>query len=286
VVYVVGLCRAIFVHGITWWFSLIAAYLFGLGIFEHYGKIREFINAATGRPLLPPDVPAWWVGIPFLLWIIASLAHSEAMRYWLAARVVFRAPYTVGHPLYSRLRDRDGNVVGLTGKKEIQLAKIDVANQPYRSDQGRDVAEAWAKVELFDLNSKPVISWEYPRWEENRKPGYGDHPLDHFPDEQNLRNLAANGRWHTITIAHKAIGEENAYPLRGRDQLRPDWQAEDIEIPPGEYLLRLTIYGKGLMKPAAHVVLLENGGASGSLDISATREKIGPYYVSRARKAD
>jgi hypothetical protein len=274
VAYMVGLTRALFVHGITWWFSLIIAYLFGLGVFDQYDKIRGTIDGTLGRPILPESVPAWWITIPFLIWVIAALAHKEAMRYWRAAFLLFGDPYVDFGPLYRHVRDPYGKVINSAVQYYFYMAKVQISNSPYKADDGRDVLECWAEIEVFDQTCRRIVSWRYPRWEENRQPGYADHPIDLYPDEENVRTLSANGRPSILCIALKPIDDELTYPIRGADQLLHDWRALDIQIPPGKYLTRLRVHGKGLKSPVERIYLLVNRGRGAPLDISIAAEKI------------
>lgn len=272
--YFVGLFRSVFVgHNIWWWLSLALATVFGGLAIADYDRYRDGINGLVGRPLMPPSLPFSWVVLAFVLWLVASLGHREAMRYWRAARIVAGKPYGISTPLYRTVR-----VNGAPVQAEIQsyltMVKVDISNNPFKPDEGKDITDAWGEVELFDLDSKPVTKWLYPRWEENKQPGYGDHPLDHFPDQENMRTLVANGRPHILCIAIKHVGDDFAYPIRGADQLREDWRSTDIKIPRGNYLLRLKVHGKGLQKPSGHMFLLENRGADGGIDLSETRKKI------------
>lgn len=97
-----------------------------------------------------------------------------------------------------------------------------------------------------------------------------DHPIDHYPDDQKVRTLSANGRPNVLCVALKPIADEFAYPFRGEDQIQPDWRAKDIKIPVGKYLLRLSIHGKGIAKPARHLFEFENLGANQTI---ALRER-------------
>jgi hypothetical protein len=150
------------------------------------------------------------------------------------------------------------------------MCLVDIYNKPYKSREGRDIEDAWSTVELLDGNSKTVFSWRDLRCEDNKQPGYGDHPIDHYPDDQKVRTLSANGRPNVLCIALKPVADEFAYPFRGEDQIQPDWRATDIKIPVGKYLLKLSIHGKGLDKPAEHLFEFENLGANHAIEL---REK-------------
>jgi len=277
--YLIELARAIFgQRGVWWWLSLSIAYVFGFGIWENYPKIRDGISGQIGWSLMPEVAPFWWIAIPLLIWIIGALAHKEVMRQLYAARIRFDPPYQKHAPLTNRRRDQMGTIVEANYRFHLWMAKINIRNSPYRGDQGTDVIEAWIEVEIFDSNFRPIASWQYPRWEENRKPGYGDNPIDHYPDNENVRNLTANGKPHIVCIAFKPIDEADAYPMRGRDQLKLDWKSPDLRIPPGSYFVRLRVQGKGLARPAEQVVALTNGGVGRGFEVSLSNKKIGTWW--------
>ena len=274
--YLIGLFRALFIHRMWWWVSLFVAYFVGAGIFKDYDKYRNFIDVRLGRSLMPDAIPLWWLVIPFFLWVIATLAHREAMRYWRSAQVVFGKPYRDRGTLSQHVTDMGAHGPRTLSKAlyEFDAVKVHVHNIPYKSDEGKDIVDAWAKIELFDKDSTLVKSWRDARWEDNKQPGYANHPIDHYPDDQKVRTLSANGRPSILCIAIKPIDDEFAYPFRGEDQILPDWRAKDIQIPRGNYLLRLTIGGKGLTEPAQCVFELENGGAKASLELRETDQFI------------
>jgi hypothetical protein len=267
--YISEFAKSIFQHGAGWWGSLLATYILQIGVWAEYGAVHARINAWIGSAVMPASVPVWALIIPFLVWVIIAFAHDAAMREIISGHVVFSKPHRAFSPLYARQ---------LGGKSiilhEFYGVKVDVSNQPHSLGEGKDVVEAWAEVELFDGNSKPVISWLYPRWEDNKQPGYADHPLDHYPDDQKVRTLSANGRPNTLCLALKPIKDEYAYSFRGEDQLQPEWKAQDKKIPAGTYLLRLTIHGKGLTRPAIRFFELEHAGANQPLEMRDTDRHI------------
>jgi hypothetical protein len=273
--YFSALNSALFRHGISWWLSLLVAYIFGIGVFSEYPQIKEAIDGVIGRPLMPPTVPFWWIAIPFLLWITGALAHREAMRSYRAARVLFGAPYVNISPLFAHSMDGSRHVI-----HNFSMAKVDVRNAPYRADDGKDVVDAWSEIEVFDLASRPIASWRYGRWEENNQPGYQGNPTTHYPDKENIRTLAANEKPHILCLAIKPFQDEEAYPIRGADQLKPGWRSDDVKLPRGQFLIRLRIHGKGLQAPAEKTFLLTNNGTNAVLDLADTTKKIHRYWPS------
>jgi hypothetical protein len=277
--YVAGFIGAIFGATPRWWIGGLFAWALGFGFYGQYDRIRSGFNSLQSLLILPETVPLWLVAGPFVLLVIGRLGHDEAMRYWRAARVVFGEPYRVDGPLFNTTRFPDGRVV----KEQTHyfyMVKVDVRNEPYRLDDGRDVREAWSEIEVVDFTSyKPIASWREARWEDNKQPGYGDHPLDHYPDSERVRTLAANARPNILCVAIKPIEDEAAYPMRGADQLKPGWRSPDIRIPKGKYLLRVRIRGAGLHeKQAERTYTFTNHGSGGSIELEETNRKIGQYW--------
>lgn len=122
---------------------------------------------------------------------------------------------------------------------------------------------------LRRLASRPVVSWRSARWEDNKQPGYADTQLNYYPDEWKVRRLSANDRPNTICVALKPQRYEFAYSFRGEDQLQPGWMSH-LRIRAGTYLVRVTVRGKGLERPASKVFELEHGGVGSELHLRDT----------------
>ena len=270
--WVTGFCRALVVHKLGAWISLGVACLFGIGIFAEYSKIRDATNDLLGRSVMPETVPFWAIAIAFLLWVIGMLAHKEAMRYWRAARITFQQPEV--HGPFRLSNNETKALVALT-----YSVTIDVKNEPYKLDTGSDVERAWVGVELFDLHSKPMQDWECARWENNEHPPYEGSPRDHFPDAQNYRTLSANRSSSKITIVTKPIDRDNAYRMRGVDQIT-GWFNDEHPIPKGTYLVRVRISGKGLSEPAECIFGLHNLGSGRGFELFKGPKKIQRYWPS------
>jgi hypothetical protein len=273
--YLWGLASSFF-GGTWWWFSLVVAYIFGTAFVADYPKYRHVINSVQSLVVMPIDFPLWLVAAPLLVWAVARLAHREAMRRVRASRLIFSELRISSTPLFTTVMKN-----GASARQQvahIYIAKIDVRNTPYSYDSGNDVREAWVKVEFFDLNSKPIKSWEYARWEQNEKPGYQGVPSDRYLPEWNFRRLSANGSANTIDIVTKQYEDSDCFPLRGADQREPEWKSKNDAIPPGEYLVRLQIHGSGMLRPALHCIYLKNPGRGGNLQVAATTKTVKQYW--------
>jgi len=267
--YVWGLVRSVS-GGLWWWVSLFFAYFFQAATFSDYPKFRDAINAKQSAIVMPTDIPLWALVVPFVAWVVARLAHNEAMRYWRAGRVVFDKP--LAHPAW-HLYVMEGKQV----KNDVLMTSvsIEVKNIPYKSDSGADIEDAWVKIELFSPKDyKPLQSWNYARWEDNEHPPYAGN---YFKADQNFRTLKANRSPNRITVVVKQFMQPNASRLRGMEQTT-GWKDNENPIPPGEYLVRLSIEGKGQQETAKYVFALKNPGEGKSLEVSAASQRIGTYW--------
>jgi len=190
------------------------------------------------------------------------------MRYWRAGRIVFDRPQ-VHAPWNLTIQ-----FVGGTKTDVMSSVTVDVRNVPYKADSGNDVEKAWAKIELFDLDSKPIQQWEFARWEDNKLPPQTQHQ---FIRDENYRTLNANRSPHRITIATKRLLETEAHRLRGEDQQNL-WYDKSNPILPGEYFVRLTIDGKGLQEAAEYIFMLKNPGKDGVLEVREATQRIQRYW--------
>lgn len=249
-----------------WWVSLIAAYVLGVGIFssDEYPLIRSEINRSLGIEVLPEHVPLWLIIAPLLFWIIVRLAHREAMAWSGAARIDFEEPFIdVFVPLFA-------NHQVLIGDNDI--AKIAIRNVPYDGARGKEITNCYASISFLDARTRrSVLQFDYPRWEENPKPGYHTNPRDHYPDEWNRRDLLPSGERSTLNFLVKTRDEAVAYGFRGRSQLVSGWHDRELELKPGTYLVKLTVSGVGLRKPAEQWLTVDVGGANGPLRVEKTR---------------
>jgi hypothetical protein len=187
------------------------------------------------------------------------------MRDLHLARLEFGKPFVDSSvPMFSRT----GTAVDASPMGQNDIAKIRVRNVPYDPVHGRPVEDAFARVEIFSqFKDKLVLPFDYPRWEENRKPFYHDHPRDHYPHEWNRRSLPPSGEWSTLNFLVKSIDEEKAYGFRGRSQLLHMWHDPELQIPPGRYLVRIVVFGIGLRSEAEQWLSLDIGGRGQSVNV-------------------
>jgi hypothetical protein len=211
--YAVAFLQSVFGRG-TWMRAahIFVAAILGGGAIAEYANIREKIDASVGFHLMPTAPTLWLLWGVFAASIILRLGHNEAMRRSQAANIVFGPPYKVKDPTLSNriCYRRTCYHTPRTKIHDFYAIKIDVRNIPHRADDGKDVGDAWSLFELFDLNSKPIVSWRDGRWEDNKQPGYANHAIDHYPDDQKVRTLSANGRPNILCVALKPVADADA----------------------------------------------------------------------------
>ena len=264
--YLRGLVKAVAGPGWAWWISLLFTYfLVGAGAYPNYPQVRDFINRAA--PLMPEEFPVWMVLVPFMLWVVARLAHREAMAHSRAARIVFDEPYVQNFiPLFG--------TIGTTRTQigENDMAKIAVRNVPYDSASGRVIQDAFARFAMYDQRTgAKVLEFDYPRWQENPKPGYFGNPPDHIRDDWNRRDLQPSGDKSLLNFLIKTRGHDKAYGFRASSQLKPLWHDPDLAVPPGEYWGRLTVCGVGLREPAEQWFSVRIGGAGEPMAVEKSK---------------
>lgn len=248
---------------------------------------------------MPDTLPLWLVGAPFLLWVVMRVAWEEGKKNYGRARIMFDDPYIkVSVPLYNRsvglqlvkLSDDSPPIAMQVPKSELiarnDIASIVVRNCPHDFDNGRSVEDAYASVTIFEKETNKVTcEFDFPRWTENPMPGYEGNPSDHFPDNWNYRTLRANQTRNTIDFIIKNIEEENAFGFRGDSQTISKWQSNQLKIPPGDYLVRIRIYGAGLKSPPKEAWLsLVNPGVGGSIRVSKTDERASRQWLIGSNK--
>jgi hypothetical protein len=205
--------------------------------------------------------------VPLLLWVIARLAHREAVTQVCAARIIFDEPYVQNFiPLYGTIGTKRTQI------GENDIAKIAVRNVPYDASNGRVIENAFARFEIYDQSTgTKVLEFDYPRWQENPKPGYYGNPPDHIRDEWNRRDLQPSGDKSLLNFLIKSRNDDRAYGFRANSQLRPLWHDPKLELSPGRYWGRLTVYGVGLRKPAEQWLLVEIGGVDEPMTVEKTK---------------
>jgi hypothetical protein len=255
--------------GTLWWCSLLLSWVLGVGFFSEYPAIRQRVSDWMQVAPMPEAFPLWLLVALLLIWIIGRLAHREALREISAARISFELlpPY--------RNVGLHGSVETETGAKRVPLGALDIAsiivrNIPYDGADGKAVVDAFGQLEVFDLaTGRLVLSFDYPRWEGNPKPGYHDHPRDHYPDEWKRRTLSPSGDANRMDFLIKGIDQDCAYGFRGRSQILPMWSDERLKLPAGDYRARITIAGVGLRQPAEQWLTLNIGGRGQSFVVEA-----------------
>ena len=195
--YLGSVLGVVFRHGWYWWISLAISYLLGIGLLRRvpsgtpagHWLARGLADAGSLSRLAARFL--------FLLWVVAHLAHKEAMRHLRAARIVFGPPHAYrsvdmfGRPQFEAIRTSIG---------KIDVGSIKVSNVPYDGENGKSVTDAFARIEFYDkATRKRVLDFDYPRWEGNPKPGYHDNPSDHYPDDSkstspSLKRTGASAR--------------------------------------------------------------------------------------------
>jgi hypothetical protein len=258
--YLWGVVLAVAGPGWLWWITLALAYFFGIGFYNDYPVARDWAKEVLGV-ILPENFQLWWIVVPFLLWVIARLAHREAMARLRAARIIFDEPYIDAFvPLWHR---GTGQLVG-----ENDIAKIRVRNVPFDGSRGLVVTDAYAFIEFYNATSlQLVLRFDYPRWQENPMPAYGTNPGDHIVDEWNRRNLSPTGEAATLNFLVKTRSEGRAYGFRTRSQLLPLWHDRELELRSGNYLAKLTVAGVNLRRPAEQWLSVSVGGVDESLRV-------------------
>lgn len=265
--YLKALGRAVAGPGWAWWISLLFTYfIVGAGAYPNYPAIRDFINRWVA--LMPEQFPAWLVVIPFLLWVIARLAHREAMARLRAGRIIFEEPY-ISSGVNMFARDGSGRILG-----QNDIAKIQVRNCPYDGANGQCIRDAFASITFYDkATQRIVLEVDYPRWQQNPKPGYHVNPVDHIPDEWNRRDLRPSGERSTLNFLVKSRSEGAGYGFRTASQIRhPLWHEAELELAPGDYYGRLVVAGVGLRKPAEQWLAITIGQADEPLNVVKCRK--------------
>lgn len=260
----------LFRHGGIWWGSLIFLSLLGAGVAEDYWRLRDFINGQQEMFSMPDEPSVWWLLGLYLLWLLGSLIHDEIMRSIKAAQIVFgEAGIRYAVPLYS---------AGVLDTYN-DIAWLEVSNEPHDMENGKTIERAFCKVEIFEAEtSKKLKSFSYPRWLKNPKPGYHDHPRDHFPDLWNYRDIHPTGDKEQIEFAVKAINESDMFGFTGRSQIGDiKWKRQDLKLPRGNYYMKLTISGIGLSRPVHQWLKVHNEGVGRSLKVEKIARKPIPW---------
>lgn len=282
--YGVAFVSACLQHKTSWWVSLFTAYIFGYGFVENYSKARprlmRWLNMSH-----PEEISAWWLVVPFLVWVIASFAHRDTMRKLYAGRIKFEAPEIVYDvPLYEHPRgvtlSAGSQPSKLVGHNDI--ASVQVCNVPYDSAHGEAIERAFGTITIFKSNWQRIRAFDYPRWANNPKPGYEGNPSDHFPDEWNFRTIHPNGSKNRMDLFIKQKGDALAYGFRGYSQLQPLWQDTELSLPAGRYNVLIRIKGNPMNYASGLWVELENPGMNAALRINRLPFSVAGYWRRRS----
>jgi hypothetical protein len=237
--YVHELVSVLLSHNVRWWGSLAVSWVAGVGIFNP--QVSAFLQLHTGFAL-PNQSPGVWLVYTLLAWLIASLVHREVIRKLKAGRITFGEPFVRrGVPLYQTV-----------GINSVQIAtndlvSIDVLNH---LDGGKEITRAFCTVAVYRRDGATVLEFEHPRWAENSKPGYAGSPPDRYPQEWNYRDLVPHGGKNEINFIVRPHDEEAAYGFQGASQRGHRWCNPALKIPLGDYLVRLTVQGVGMIVAA------------------------------------
>ena len=216
---------------------------------------------------MPQTFPFWLLIALFVIWLCAQLIHREAMQYVQAGRIVFEDPF-VDCNIALRGTDETGarRVIG-----HNDIAKIVVRNRPYDIARGNAIENCYASIEFFEQESvRAVLRFDYPRWQDNPKPGYQGNPGDHVRDEWNRRTLYPTGEPSTLNFLVKSIDDDCAFGFRARSQLNLLWHDPRLRLEPGNYIAKLVLSGVGLTRPAEKWLQVKVGGRDQSIEIDST----------------
>ena len=135
-------------------------------------------------------------------------------------------------------------------------------NSPYDGANGNVIKDCYASISFYDAKTQRlVLEFDYPRWQENQKPGYHHNPSDHIPDEWNRRDLRPSGERSTLNFLVKSRSEGTAYGFRAQSQIKhPLWHHPELALPPGSYFAKLTVSGVGLQHPTQQWLAVTVGG--------------------------
>ena len=276
--YIRELFLVLFRHKLYWWVSLAIAVYLGVGFGADYPIIRTWLSSIGLNA--PHEIAIAWIAFLFLFWLSASLVHKETLRSLRAGRIVIEDPAILNSvPLYKYVMMNSG------GGARLQVGENDILymiirNKPYDMSNSREIKFAYCSVLVESLiDGKEIIQFDYPRWEDNPKPGYDGNPQDHYLDEWRFRTLNPNGCPNRVDLIVKSRNEENAFGFRGRSQLKPKWHDEELTIPPGRYRIMFSISGYGMREPYLASYEFINNGAGKDMQIRRTDRGLTTQWV-------
>lgn len=265
----VVITRLLLRHGVWWWGSLIATWVFQIGIYSDYQDLRA-ANATFFMDVLNIDLPAnpsaSWFAIPFGLWVLASLFFQDVMHQLTEPRLLFEGLRV------ERVR---------MGDAYVHLAKIDVVNAPYQPTDAGEVGEAHCVVTFKNFETGAVTTGKYARWTDNPKPRPDETPpgmIPKFLPHMNFRKLVPNRATNTIDFAVKGPQTSFFCAMTGANQTTPYWQVIELSMAAGSYDVRLEINGVGLSAPAHFELILKDQWGIDKFEVFSKTD----YYLSDA----
>jgi len=260
-------------RGIAWWCSLVIAYVFNIGWYAAYEQIRTELMSWPYFSWLPAQISFWWLILPFLIWVIAALAHKETMQRLRVGHVVFEGPniyYDVGQ------YNKEGNQVG-----KIDIAYLNIKNIPYNLLNCEAVNRAYGSVGIYDSKWQHVKTVDYLRWPQGDLPGYQNPPEKRFNHEWNFRTLYPDSSGNRLDLFLKDKKDSDAYILRGLSQVKPLWKDPELAIPPGHYKVLVKVTGYPIKTPARLWLALEVSGANSSIRVTPLPSTVENWHKAR-----
>lgn len=236
------------------------AYIAGAGIFADYADVRAFVYE---RFMIewPEYIPAWFVILPALVWIIAATTHKEVMRQRTSPRLIFGSPHIALFPLT--------NVQG--GQDLVELGSITVRNDPINRLGGIEAKDAFGVVTFYCVDEDFYdLKMRHPRWTQNPKPRPDEVPVGTIPKfkhEMNFRTLLPNNSEHRLDFVIKHLDEIDTYGFEGASQHSEGWKNTSLRLFGRKWVVIIKIEATNLDSLAEYRLVLQNQGKGRSLKI-------------------